>query len=83
VHAQVKHVLLVAGVQHGTQASSNVYWLSQASVDDFAPGSSPQNMTAPPAGPAPIELACLSASPLRSRPGLLPYQASATPSTPS
>ena len=63
------------------QASSKVCWLSQVSVEDLALGSSPQNMTTPPLGPAPMALACLITSPDRSRPGVLPYQAPATPST--
>src|SRR5262249_49992192 len=62
-------------------ASSKVYWLSHVSVDDLAVGSSPQNMTTPPLGPDPIELACFMTSPERSSPGHLPYHAPATPST--
>lgn len=49
MHAQVEHVPLVTGIEDtGMPASSNVHWLSQASVDDFAIGSSPQNATASP-----------------------------------
>ncbi len=70
-----------AGYSTGMQASSKVCWLSQVSVEDLALGSSPQNMTTPPLDPAPMALACFITSPARSRPGVLPYQAPATPST--
>ncbi len=72
-----------AGYSTGMQASSKVYWLSQVRVEDLAPGSSPQNSTTPPFGPAPMALPCLRTSPERSSPGVLPYQTPTTPSTPS
>ncbi|WP_324273631.1 hypothetical protein [Blastococcus brunescens] len=49
-------------------------------VEDFASWSSPERITTAPWVEVPAKLPCLSASPLRSTPGPLPYQIPVTPS---
>jgi hypothetical protein len=54
------------------------HWLG--SVEELAPGSSPEIARTPPCGVVPNALACLMASPERSTPGFLAYQMRNRPS---
>ena len=70
----------LAGVITGSPQAMKVWSLWCASVLLLDKWSSPATAMTPPRGAVPLRLACLSASPLRSTPGPLPYQMPNTPS---
>src|SRR5919107_3649542 len=69
-----------AGSSTGISTSMKEYSQPEVMVEDLQEGSSPASASTPPLGAVPAELACRSASPLRSTPGPLPYQMPKTPS---
>ena len=72
---------MVPGSNNGKPSAATSESDRDGTVELLHAGSSPMSASTPPFGDVPANTACLIASPARSRPGALPYQYPATPST--